>query len=156
LNLKHVSDYFHGWECELHNANASDSTPMQPFKRANSTFESALRLSLTASGLALGLIVNTANAITFANDPNFGAVSPGTYLGGTVQGPPLDTNGTSDHPNSTFGELSGDTRVAFYAPWIDSVIGAVPEPASWALILAGLVGIGAATRRSSCVREQPL
>ena len=69
-------------------------------------------------------------------------------------GPPLDIDDKPD-PNSSFGELSGDTRLAFYAQWIDSVTG-VPEPGSWALIVAGLIGIGAATRRSRRIREQPL
>ena len=69
-------------------------------------------------------------------------------------GLPLDIDDTIEHPNSTFGELSADTRLAFYASWIDSVTG-VPEPASWALMVAGLVGIGAATHRSRRVREQP-
>jgi len=66
-------------------------------------------------------------------------------------GPPVDIDEVG---NSSFGELSGDTRLAFYAQWIDSVTG-VPEPGSWALIVAGLIGIGAATRRSRRVREQP-
>jgi hypothetical protein len=65
-------------------------------------------------------------------------------------GLPLDVDNVRD---SSFGELSGDTRLAFYAQWIDSVTG-VPEPGSWALIVAGLIGIGTATRRSRRVREQ--
>ena len=68
-------------------------------------------------------------------------------------GPPLDIDEKLD-PNSTFGELSGDTRLAFYASWIDSVTG-VPEPGSWVLLVAGLIGVGAVTRRSRRMREQP-
>jgi hypothetical protein len=70
----------------------------------------------------------------------------------TSPGLPLDVD---DVRNSSFGELSGDTRLAFYAQWIDSVTG-VPEPESWALLIAGLVGIGAATRLSRRAQEQPL
>ena len=58
---------------------------MRPFKQATGKIESALRVGLLASGLTFGIVANTANAITFANDPNLGAVSPGTYLDGTVR-----------------------------------------------------------------------
>jgi hypothetical protein len=41
--------------------------------------------------------------------------------------------------NSSFGEIAGDTRLASYAPWIDSMVGTpVPEAQSWVLISAGL------------------
>lgn len=50
--------------------------------------------------------------------------------------------------NSSFGEIGVDTRVAFFAPWIDQVTMApVPEAPSLALMLAGLAGIGALRRR---------
>ena len=65
----------------------SPETPtlMRLFKQTTRKVESALRLSLVISGLTLGLAASTAEAITFANDPNLGAVSPGSYLDGTVQ-----------------------------------------------------------------------
>jgi secreted trypsin-like serine protease len=46
----------------------------------------------------------------------------------------------------SFGWIGGDTRVAYYAGWIDSVVG-VPEPRSWVLIGVGLVELLAAMRR---------
>jgi hypothetical protein len=56
--------------------------------------------------------------------------------------------------NSTFGEIAGDTSVAFYASWIKDIIagktsGAVvlPEPATFGLMGLGLLGLGFARRR---------
>ncbi|MBI4877570.1 MAG: S1 family peptidase [Acidobacteria bacterium] len=40
--------------------------------------------------------------------------------------------------NSSFGEIAGDTRVAEYAGWIDSVVTPVPEPGALGLLGAGL------------------
>jgi hypothetical protein len=56
--------------------------PIRPFKQVTREVESALRLSLVIAGFTLGLTVSTAEAITFADDPNLGAVSPGSYLDG--------------------------------------------------------------------------
>jgi hypothetical protein len=58
--------------------------------------------------------------------------------------------------NSSFGELSGDTRVSFFAGWLDSyrtgagtfqAIGAVPEPSTWAMMIAGFGMVGFGMRR---------
>jgi hypothetical protein len=57
--------------------------------------------------------------------------------------------------NSTFGEVAGDTSVAYYASWIKAVLngtigsGAVliPEPATISLMGLGLLGLGFARRR---------
>ena len=52
----------------------------------------------------------------------------------------------SDDLNSSFGEFAGDTRVAAFDQWIDSVIvpqsgGEVPEPTTLLLIGPGLLGL---------------
>ncbi len=36
-------------------------------------------------------------------------------------GPPIDVTNGAIEPNSSFGELGGDTRVSFYANWIDTI-----------------------------------
>jgi len=101
---------------------------------------------------------------TLLFSPNFGTgttevlIAPGdsggpTFLGGRIVGvhsfggtfgQPFDINSLLD---SSFGELGGDTRVALHAAWIDSVVGPVPEPETWALLLAGLGIVAAAARR---------
>jgi hypothetical protein len=48
--------------------------------------------------------------------------------------------------NSSFGDLSGSTAVFSHVDWINSVT-AVPEPETYALMLAGLAGVIAAARR---------
>ncbi len=49
--------------------------------------------------------------------------------------------------NSSVGELSGDTQVSQYLPFINNYIASVPEPASWALFVAGFGLVGALQRR---------
>lgn len=46
-----------------------------------------------------------------------------------------------DITDSSFGEMSVDTRVSAYAGWVDSVITPVPEPASIVLVLLGGLGL---------------
>jgi hypothetical protein len=53
----------------------------------------------------------------------------------------------SQATNSSFGEIAGDTRLANYAEWIDSVVGPVPEPHTWALVRAGLLALLVFARR---------
>jgi Trypsin/PEP-CTERM motif len=48
--------------------------------------------------------------------------------------------------NSSFGDLSGSTAVFSHVDWINEVT-AVPEPGTCALMLAGLAGVAAASRR---------
>ena len=50
-------------------------------------------------------------------------------------------------PNSSFGQIAGDTSVYAYQSWLSSVLTPVPEPATWALLGAGFAGLGAASRR---------
>ncbi len=49
-------------------------------------------------------------------------------------------------PDGSFGEIGGDTRVSFYVDWIRAQ--AVPEPAAWMLMGAGLLGLACRRRRA--------
>ena len=52
--------------------------------------------------------------------------------------------GATSCTNSSFGEIGVDTRVAAFSSFINS---AIPEPASWVMMVAGFGLIGAAARR---------
>jgi secreted trypsin-like serine protease len=54
-------------------------------------------------------------------------------------GMPFDFDSTP--LDGTYGELGGDTRVAFYAAWIDTVVRPVPEPQTGVLTGAGLLAL---------------
>ena len=52
----------------------------------------------------------------------------------------------SDDLNSSFGEFAGDTRVAAFDQWVDSVTtpqggGEIPEPCTMILLGSGLLGL---------------
>lgn len=75
-----------------------------------------------------------------------------TFLAGLVAGvhsygargdSPPDNDGTL---NSSFGEFGADTRVSYYAEWVDDYI--VPEPGTWMLFALGLGGLAAWRRRT--------
>lgn len=52
--------------------------------------------------------------------------------------------------SSSYGDLSGSTAVFEHVAWINATIGAVPEPGTYGLLLAGLgVVVGTARRRRS-------
>jgi secreted trypsin-like serine protease len=81
--------------------------------------------------------------------PSFlGALLAGIHSFGATAGPPIDLGDT--FVNGQFGELGGDTRVAFYADWVDGVV-AVPEPSTYAMMLAGVLAVWVATRRFACL-----
>lgn len=70
------------------------------------------------------------------------------FCGGRIT-PNCDFSGSN---SSSYGDLSGSTAVYTHIPWIESVVGnpvtaPVPEPGTWALMLAGLVGVGSLVRR---------
>jgi hypothetical protein len=76
------------------------------------------------------------------NDPNK-YVLAGIHSFGTRG---LDGLGDIDTiRNGSFGELGGDTRVAFYGDWIGSVVtpsgGEIPEPCTMILVGSGLLGL---------------
>jgi hypothetical protein len=57
--------------------------------------------------------------------------------------------------NASFGEFSGYVPTYIHADWINSVLvqdAAVPEPASWAMMIAGFGLVGGALRRRQGVR----
>jgi hypothetical protein len=74
----------------------------------------------------------------------FNGLLIGVHSFGGTFGQPFDINSLLD---SSFGELGGDTRIANYAGWIDSVTAPVPEPRAYLLLLAGLGLVGAICRR---------
>jgi hypothetical protein len=53
-------------------------------------------------------------------------------------------------PNSSFGQLGGDTSIYADAPWLDSIL--VAEPASLAIMATGLAGMAFISRRRSLTR----
>lgn len=79
-----------------------------------------------------------------------GVHSFGTTLGTTFCNRFINKPDTLCGNNSSFGEVAGDTNVALYVDWINSVAG-IPEPSSTALMLAGL-GIAALWRRRAARR----
>ncbi|MEO5814328.1 MAG: trypsin-like serine protease [Gemmatimonadaceae bacterium] len=70
----------------------------------------------------------------------FGAYSAGPAF----PGPYGDINGALD---SSFGEYSGFTDVAFQSQWINSQLVATPEPGTTVLMATGLIGIVGMARR---------
>ena len=53
--------------------------------------------------------------------------------------------GTSN--GSSYGDLSGSTAVVSHLAWISSTINPVPEPGTWALLLAGLSTVAGLAKR---------
>ncbi len=53
--------------------------------------------------------------------------------------------------NASVGELSGDTQVSQFLPFINNYIASVPEPAAWWLFIAGFGLIGTRLRRPVAV-----
>jgi Trypsin/PEP-CTERM motif len=48
---------------------------------------------------------------------------------------------------SSYGDLSGSTAVVSHLSWIASTINPVPEPGTWALMLAGMASVGSLAKR---------
>lgn len=59
-----------------------------------------------------------------------------------------DFGDVDDDLNSSFGEFGGYVSTAYHANWINSVLApAVPEPATWAMMILGFGVVGASMRR---------
>lgn len=54
--------------------------------------------------------------------------------------------------NSSWGEFSGYVPVYLHGDWIRSVQAAIPEPSTWAMLIAGFGLVGAAARRRSTIQ----
>ena len=76
-----------------------------------------------------------------------GAAFDGACGPGHIDPSPTESVNLSLCTNSSIGELSGDTQVSAYLPFINNYIASVPEPANWALFIAGFGVIGMAQRR---------
>lgn len=71
-----------------------------------------------------------------------------------VCGAIYDDCDTSPGTNASFGDFSGSTAVFSHTSWINSVT-AVPEPETYALMLAGLGVVGSvARRRKACAQSR--
>jgi Trypsin/PEP-CTERM motif len=71
-----------------------------------------------------------------------------SYGWGLCSGDDLPNCDVLEGTNSSYGDLSGSTAVFSHTAWINSVI-AVPEPETYALMLAGLGIVGWTARRRS-------
>jgi secreted trypsin-like serine protease len=130
-------------------------------------------LSVSQTGLldALGRLIETNTASGDSGGPAFidgkiAAITGFGITGGILTfdgqfiycGEPTDIDisfdpDSGDCTDSSFGEISGDTSVSYYQNFIDAALGKdfafdpVPEPASVALVLGGIAGLGAMRRR---------
>ena len=93
----------------------------------------SLDLTLTQVSLSGGTLAHKQTDTTPGNF-SFSNLGAGTYT--------LDVSGV-------LNKVKGSVGFAFYSGSIQSVASAAPEPEALALMLAGLVGVGLATRRRS-------
>ena len=100
------------------------------------------------SGTVLGLMTSPAPNATVNLDV-LGNFTPGGTLGSFVAGPASLTLGFTQTgflvPGTEQPAISGS--FTFASPPTDGIPGAVPEPASWAMLIAGFGLTGAAMRR---------
>ena len=92
----------------------------------------------SGGGAFIGGKISSVNSYGLTFGPDWGDIGP----------VPCDSDPNTATPsclNSSFGEFSGYVPVEMHAAWIQSVM--VPEPETYALMLLGLAGVGAAVRR---------
>lgn len=78
-----------------------------------------------------------------------GAAFDGACGPGQIDPYPTAPVNSGQCTNSSVGELSGDTQVSQFLPFINNYIASIPEPSSWATLIAGfgIIGVGQRRRR---------
>ena len=115
-----------------------------------------------ASNLALGTWYRLDQSIDFVNGApdrvTFRLFDGSGQIGTTAMVPSWDgyylSNGIPLTPVNqlNFASRVGGTGTVFYIDDVSYSIGSVPEPATWAMLLMGFAGIGAAMRRRATAR----
>lgn len=127
-----------------------DSNPTPDFSQ---TFIGSDQFSFNNVAGTFSGIAGTASTVSFGNGIFSSLSITAANLGFTQFGSPTLFTGSPNKPDFLTGSFTlvnpffGNGNLI-----ISSVAGAVPEPASWAMLLAGFGGVGFATRRRSNVR----